>query len=775
ADTWLPRHRPNQQFNPFRTIDMPPAVQGVSSRRTRPRYSFKVRRQAKVHAEPDALHQYQRKDWKVLPDRRDEPVSSTAVAKTKPLANPLPPYTQDLTRKPVLKALDSEHPIVTLEFGSLHKNIIGVLHDKPDVARSVEDCLRAVVRRANDAKRQFQRVIASYLEIVFSGEIQQHDRKFLNHLCENVRSQVIAQTAEDKKNEDITLGNTKQSSFIQAILVAMISGKDPPRGSIANEFIARLRGIGLINVEVPATVYPANIIAKSVSSQLCLQLKKHFKDGSVLLHQRLVKLQSRGKLPPDARVEIDNSLSAIENFRRLNHLTNNSWKLFPLSPVEDGFVNISEYELATLLWRHEATRHELRAMMDGQFLVSSDVLTLPDLTQCWLPGTPPGTLLKKFLADVDLDGKGLTSRQKGKAGYAAAIKLLSIEQIHQHINTIRHKDFDPRTYCQKGYQLLGSFKTDGHRLQLLAYKLKELLSVRYKRYKEDILPNRLQSTVAGVDYFMTEIRNVVKVPQDVKNLLGCWPHEVREQVNVLGIDLGQACVVGASALRPKPPARRPTKRGKRGGSKKRPSKRKRRKGTKKKEKGKLLSQGDKEGDHPVYYNLAVKQKAVLQPVLKFRRWMERQKQQELSALADIQVQITGAQDSVEQMSQQEIVRLPQRKIRTISDIETVVPPIRGQDANINMHQQHRDRYWQQLDSFYNTKGRFKKMRWLAQRAKMEEYTQMTNSLLRMVDGCVGARRKDGSKVIIGVGLGKFSSKSKLSSLHESFQSFFVQK
>ncbi|KAG0221617.1 hypothetical protein BGW42_007452 [Actinomortierella wolfii] len=287
ADTWLPRHRPNQQFNPFRTIDMPPAVQGVSSRRTRPRYSFKVRRQAKVHAEPDALHQYQRKDWKVLPDRRDEPVSSTAVAKTKPLANPLPPYTQDLTRKPVLKALDSEHPIVTLEFGSLHKNIIGVLHDKPDVARSVEDCLRAVVRRANDAKRQFQRVIASYLEIVFSGEIQQHDRKFLNHLCENVRSQVIAQTAEDKKNEDITLGNTKQSSFIQAILVAMISGKDPPRGSIANEFIARLRGIGLINVEVPATVYPANIIAKSVSSQLCLQLKKHFKDGSVLLHQRV--------------------------------------------------------------------------------------------------------------------------------------------------------------------------------------------------------------------------------------------------------------------------------------------------------------------------------------------------------------------------------------------------------------------------------------------------------------------------------------------------------
>ncbi|KAG0220974.1 hypothetical protein BGW41_007389 [Actinomortierella wolfii] len=555
----------------------------------------------------------------------------------------------------------------------------------------------------------------------------------------------------------------------------MISGKDPPRGSVASEFIARLRGIGLINGDVPATEYPAGIIARSVSSQLCVQLKKHFKDGAVSLHQRLVKLQSRGKLPPDTRVEIDSSVSAIENFRRLNHLTNNSWSPVPLSPVEDGFIIISEYELATILWKHEVTRHELRAMMNGQFSVSSDVLTLPDLIECWLPGTPPGTLLKTFLADVDLDSKGLTNRQKGKAGHAAAIKPLSIEQIHQHINTIRHRDFDPRTYRLKGYQLLGSLKTEGHRLQLLAYKLKELLSARYKRYKEDVLPDRLQSTVAGVDYYMAEIRSVVKTSQDVKNLLGCWPHQVREQVNVLGIDLGQACVVGASAVRPKPPVRRRTKRGKRGGCKKRPSKRKRRKNKKKKDKGKSVAKYDKEGGHPAFYNLAVKQKAVLQPVLKLRMWMERQKQQELPALADMQVQITAVQDSVGQGAQQEITQEPQRKIRTISDIETAVPPIRGQGANFNMYKQYLDRYWQHLDSFYNTKGRFKKIRWLARRAKMEEYTRLTDSLLRMVDGCVGARRKDGNKVVIGVGLGKFSSKSKLSSLHESFQSFFVKK
>jgi hypothetical protein len=92
-----------------------------------------------------------------------------------------------------------------------------------------------------------------------------------------------------------------------------------------------------------------------------------------------------------------------------------------------------------------------------------------------------------------------------------------------------------------------------------------------------------------------------------------------------------------------------------------------------------------------------------------------------------------------------------------------------------LYREHRDRYWQYLDRFYNTGRRFKRFRWFARRAKEEEYRLATDSLLRMVDGCLGAKRKDGNKVIIGIGLGKFSSKTKLSSLHESFQSYFVQK
>jgi hypothetical protein len=45
---------------------------------------------------------------------------------------------------------------------------------------------------------------------------------------------------------------------------------------------------------------------------------------------------------------------------------------------------------------------------------------------------------------------------------------------------------------------------------------------------------------------LTEIRNIVRTKGDVEGIWGCKPEEIK----ILGIDLGQACVVGASALLP---------------------------------------------------------------------------------------------------------------------------------------------------------------------------------------------------------------------------------
>ncbi|KAG0303018.1 hypothetical protein BGZ98_007060, partial [Dissophora globulifera] len=80
----------------------------------------------------------------------------------------------------------------------------------------------------------------------------------------------------------------------------------------------------------------------------------------------------------------------------------------------------------------------------------------------------------------------------------------------------------------------------------------------------------------------------------------------------------------------------------------------------------------------------------------------------------------------------------------------------------------------QLDSFYDNVV-VKKHKWNARKARDEEYRQIANSLLKLVGGSIGVKRDDNNKIIIGVGLGKFSTKIRLSSLHESFQSFFIQK
>ncbi|KAG9060910.1 hypothetical protein KI688_007867 [Linnemannia hyalina] len=79
-----------------------------------------------------------------------------------------------------------------------------------------------------------------------------------------------------------------------------------------------------------------------------------------------------------------------------------------------------------------------------------------------------------------------------------------------------------------------------------------------------------------------------------------------------------------------------------------------------------------------------------------------------------------------------------------------------------------------LDSFYGNVV-LKKHKWNARETRAEEYRLIADHLVHIVGGSTGAKGDEDNKVVIGVGLGKFSSKTGLSSLHESFQSYLVQK
>ncbi|KAF9329722.1 hypothetical protein BG006_007231, partial [Podila minutissima] len=124
--------------------------------------------------------------------------------------------------------------------------------------------------------------------------------------------------------------------------------------------------------------------------------------------------------------------------------------------------------------------------------------------------------------------------EKLKGVLMALVEFFTSDGICNYINNLHSMDFNPRAYAQKGYLLCGSIKTDEHQLQVLAFKLHELLSVQYKQYNKDHL---------------TEIRNVFKTKENVEQPLGCTANQLAS-VSYLGIDLGQACVVGAYAYLP---------------------------------------------------------------------------------------------------------------------------------------------------------------------------------------------------------------------------------
>jgi hypothetical protein len=233
---------------------------------------------------------------------------------------------------------------------------------------------------------------------------------------------------------------------------------------------------------------------------------------------------------------------------------------------------------------------------------------------------------------------------------------------------------------------------------------------------EDKQPDPLTSTLGGTDHYLTEIRNVVRTAEDVQRIWGCDPKDIK----IVGIDLGKAFVFGASVLLPSSASAIPTDR---------------------EEKGPVV-----DVDVPLptrFHNLAVSQKAVYQPTFKHRRWLEQRKEHAVEGT------------------------------ESISHKETNLPPLRGPDASITEYVKQSSVVESDLEAFYNNIT-LKKHQWDSKRARDREFKLLAKRLLVLVGGTPGAKRDSSNKVVIGIGLGDFSSNSRLSSLHTAFCKYFVQ-
>ncbi|OAQ27379.1 hypothetical protein K457DRAFT_33831 [Linnemannia elongata AG-77] len=160
---------------------------------------------------------------------------------------------------------------------------------------------------------------------------------------------------------------------------------------------------------------------------------------------------------------------------------------------------------------------------------------------------------------------------------------------------------------------------------------------------------------------------------------------------------------------------------------------------------------DPRGDssQPPFYNLAVKQKAIYQPVFRHRRWLESEK---------------GV--------------TPEGEEESVAELESRLPPLRGQSGSVMNYVEELELVETRLKKFYaGDDNHYKKHAWDLERAKQAEYQALAERLLNVVGGSLGRRvedNEDKDPILFGVGLGQFSSNSKLSTLHSTFLSYFVQ-
>ncbi|KAF9536422.1 hypothetical protein EC957_010994 [Mortierella hygrophila] len=288
--------------------------------------------------------------------------------------------------------------------------------------------------------------------------------------------------------------------------------------------------------EKGTTAHDSEIAVVDEESELKIKANK-----GVELSKEVESSKKVATVDPDLEVHKDRS--AIENFVRFNRRSCNARRIAPMTSQDDKCVSFSEKELLVFFQSRPVLNSVLKEFTSALYPSS---VALGDLFK-WLGENEPGYLIKRFMSDVD--PKGLTQQQRGKAGYRGAIKLLSVEEINGHLSCLRPEnlaDFKLENYNTEGYLFHESVRCDGFRIQLTGFNLKELNSINYRQLPEHQLPPQLISTVGGTDYYLTEVKNVVKTKEDVARL---WPNcDDPNEVEILCIDLAKAFVVGGCTL-----------------------------------------------------------------------------------------------------------------------------------------------------------------------------------------------------------------------------------
>ncbi|KAK5823077.1 hypothetical protein F5H01DRAFT_129602 [Linnemannia elongata] len=358
------------------------------------------------------------------------------------------------------------------------------------------------------------------------------DRTLLNILCPAFSNKDLVECSKEgadqepdkpeglEEVDDSTDKKNEALSFLMSLLTAIYSNKLPKKSGMGlhvRRFIEQAQDFLPAFTEGRTTEeYAGSSFLRSAALQLSVELKKHYRNGAIDLRNKIEVLKRKKLLPLNARDYIAPQRSAIENFILLNRACGSRRSLVPMSTFDVKLITLSELDLSKIFWQSLPLKHLLQsyAHPDFQSIQYSDQVTQADVG-LWLSTTTPGLLITRLLTDI---GRYSEGQRKKLKNYSRSTFLMPLEEMRGHLLNIRENNFEPASYTGKGYVLRGSIRTDGFRLQVLAFKSNELHSVKYRRLSAEKLPCRLTSTVGGTDYFLTEIRNIVSTEQDVARL-----------------------------------------------------------------------------------------------------------------------------------------------------------------------------------------------------------------------------------------------------------------
>ena len=330
-----------------------PALARTRVPRHRPRYSPKERVRIKRHPPPPVLKQYKWKEHKTKPEDTLLTSSDTTEkpAKKKKTA---PEMTHDEIRASVdsirkqnlVKMLAVEHPIVSLQVGTVQANThgarlsvqneLGVQLDGLDeagseIAKEVARILKRASRQAATAKRTAQALLGGVIQraVIDAGLVERafaQDRQtlspednmlldILDLLCPPItkpkekdrsNSQAGQQgiQAEDEDAAPDEEDNSDQGQFLCMLLQLQYTGvchKTSKLEKSLQSFVDQASKLGLCDpwvvTSTPArTEFPARPLVTSSAAELARELRRHYRKGTLEIQEKVFDLILRGRL-----------------------------------------------------------------------------------------------------------------------------------------------------------------------------------------------------------------------------------------------------------------------------------------------------------------------------------------------------------------------------------------------------------------------------------------------------------------------------------------------